>query len=274
MIVVGSVYGLQARRRSLLAALLALWSCLCVGGLCVGGLCVGGLCVGGLARAQEKPEFPERRVPEPLKVYMGRTIAVTMHFTGAEWLVRNEREREERCSMVLANLGVKPGMKVCDMGCGNGFYTLSIAKMVAPLGHVYAVDIQPEMLKFLNDRADDEGVRNFSPILGSELDPRLPSNSIDMILCVDVYHEFSYPEQMLAAMREALSPQGVIVLVEFRAEDPKVPIKPEHKMTKAQILKEMGPNGFKLVKEFDKLPWQHLMFFGKDENYRPRDSTR
>ena len=221
------------------------------------------------AAAQDQPAFPERRIPEPLKVYMGRTIAVTMHYTGAEWLIRNEREREERCSMVLTNLGVKPGMKVCDMGCGNGFYTLQIAQMVGPQGHVYAVDIQPEMLKMLNFRADQEGVANFSPILGSELDPRLPKESVDMILCVDVCHEFSYPEQMLAAMRQALAPDGVIVLVEFRAEDPKVPIKPEHKMTKAQVLKEMKPNGFKLVKEFEKLPWQHMMFFGKDEDFVP-----
>ena len=219
---------------------------------------------------QEQVAFPERRIPEPLKVYLGRTIAVTMHYTGAEWLIRNEREREERCSMVLANLGVKPGMRVCDMGCGNGFYTISIAKMIAPHGHVYAVDIQPEMLKFLNERGDEAGVANFSPILGSELNPRLPKNSIDMILCVDVYHEFSYPEPMLAAMRESLAPEGVIVLVEFRAEDLNVPIKPEHKMTREQVLKEMRPNGFKLVKEFDQLPWQHMMFFGKDEKFQPR----
>jgi SAM-dependent methyltransferase len=121
------------------------------------------------------------------------------------------------------------------------------------------------MLKMLNDRGDREGVRNFTPVLGTGYDPRLPKGKIDLILCVDVYHEFSYPEPMLRAMRESLSPRGMVVLVEYRGEDPQVPIKPEHKMTKAQVLKEMLPNGFKLVRQFDKLPWQHMMWFGRDD---------
>lgn len=210
---------------------------------------------------------PEKRVKQPpaLKEYKGRRIAQTMHYLGAEWLTRDNREQEERCSLMLANLGLKRGMSVCDMGCGNGFHTLQIAKMVGDTGHVYGVDIQPEMLKFLNERADAQQIVNISPVLGTFTDPRLPAGKIDLILCVDVYHEFSHPEQMLAAMRRALSPEGAIVLVEFRAEDPKVPIKPEHKMTKKQILKELPPNGFKLVKEFDQLPWQHMMWFGRDE---------
>jgi ubiquinone/menaquinone biosynthesis C-methylase UbiE len=206
-----------------------------------------------------------RRPPPGLKEYKGRRIAQTMHYTGAEWLTRDNREQEERCSLMLTNLGVKRGMAICDMGCGNGFYTLQLAKMTGDDGHVYAVDIQPEMLRFLNQRADEQGVRNVSPVLGTLSDPRLPKGKIDLILLVDVYHEFSHPEPMLAAMREALSPNGVCALVEFRAEDPNVPIKEEHKMTKEQIMKEWPPNGFKLVKEFDGLPWQHLMFFGKDD---------
>jgi ubiquinone/menaquinone biosynthesis C-methylase UbiE len=137
--------------------------------------------------------------------------------------------------------------------------------MTGDNGHVYAVDVQPEMLKLLNRRADDESVRNVSPILGTLSDPRLPKGKIDLILLVDVYHEFSHPEPMLAAMRDALAPGGLCALVEFRAEDPNVPIKPEHKMTKDQIMKEWPANGFRLVKEFDGLPWQHLMFFGRDE---------
>jgi ubiquinone/menaquinone biosynthesis C-methylase UbiE len=200
---------------------------------------------------------------------MGRTIAQTMHYTGAEWLTRDNREQEERCSLLLANLGVKRGMAICDMGCGNGFYTLQLAKMTGEGGHVYAVDIQPEMLKLLNERADQQMVRNLSPILGTFTDPRLPKAKIDLILLVDVYHEFSEPEPMLAAMREALAPGGLCALVEFRAEDPNVPIKPEHKMTKEQILKEWPASGFKLVKEFDGLPWQHLMFFGRDDGQQP-----
>jgi cyclopropane fatty-acyl-phospholipid synthase-like methyltransferase len=205
------------------------------------------------------------REPQPLKVYKGRRIAQTMHYTGAEWLTRDNREQEERCSLMLANLGVKRGMTICDMGCGNGFYAVQLAKMVGEAGKVYGVDVQPEMLTFLQQRAAAENVTNIETILGTLTDPKLPKGKMDLILLVDVYHEFSNPEQMLAAMRDALSPEGVCALVEFRAEDPNVPIKPEHKMTKAQIMKEWPVNGFKLVKEFEGLPWQHLMFFGRDE---------
>jgi len=208
------------------------------------------------ARAEPPPAITE---------YKGRVIAQTMHYSGAEWLIRDEREREERCSLMLANLGAKRGMTICDMGCGNGFYSLKLAETVGDEGQVLAVDIQPEMLSLLRDRMESEDVGNITPILGSLYDPHLPDASCDMILLVDVYHEFSHPEQMLAAMRQALKPDGVIVLVEFRTEDPKVPIKPEHKMSKKQIMKELPPNGYKLVKEFDGLPWQHMMFFGRDE---------
>jgi ubiquinone/menaquinone biosynthesis C-methylase UbiE len=225
----------------------------------------------GSARAQED-EVPKskatRKLSEPLTEYKGRVIAQTMHYTGAPWLTRDNREQEERCSLMLANLGVKRGLTICDMGCGNGFYTLQLAKLTGEDGHVYGVDIQPEMLKLLNDRADEQGIRNITPVLGTFIDPRLPKGKFDLILCVDVYHEFSYPEQMLAAMREALAPKGLVVLVEFRTEDPNVPIKPEHKMSKAQVMKELRPNGFKLVKEYEKLPWQHMLFFGRDEAWK------
>jgi ubiquinone/menaquinone biosynthesis C-methylase UbiE len=214
------------------------------------------------ALAQDKPADD---VPPPLTEYKGRFIAQTMHYSGAEWLVRNEREREERCSLMLAKLGVTPGMNVCDMGCGNGFYTVKLAKMTGSKGHVYAVDIQQEMLDKLKQRAKVAKVENYTPILGSTVDPKLPKGKIDLILLVDVYHEFSNPEEMLARMRESLAPNGKIVLVEFRAEDPAVPIKPEHKMSKDQINKELTANGFKLAKEFDKLPWQHMMWFEADE---------
>jgi len=220
------------------------------------------------AQEREAPAVRELVQPPALTEYKGRVIAQTMHYAGAPWLVRDNREQEERCSLMLTNLGVKRGMNICDMGCGNGFYTLQLAKMVGDRGHLYAVDIQPEMLKLLNERADKQGVKNFSPILGTFTNPRLPQGKIDLILLVDVYHEFSHPEQMLAAMRDSLAPGGLIALVEYRAEDPEVPIKPEHKMTKAQILKELPANGFKLAKEFDGLPWQHLMFFGKDEEWK------
>ena len=217
------------------------------------------------AWAQEAGAGAARRNQPAAKEYMGRRIAQTMHYSGAEWLTRDNREQEERCSLMLANLGVKQGMTICDMGCGNGFYTLQLAKMTGETGRVYAVDIQPEMLKLLKRRADEQNVRNIAPVLGTFTDPKLPKGKIDLILLVDVYHEFSHPEPMLAAMREALSPTGLCALVEFRAEDPNVPIKPEHKMTKEQILKEWPANGFKLVKEYNELPWQHLMFFARDK---------
>jgi predicted methyltransferase len=200
-------------------------------------------------------------LPPALKEYQGRTIAQTMHYEGAPWLTRENREREEECSTLLKNLGIKPGMTVCDLGCGNGFYTLKLAEMVGPKGKILAVDIQSEMLRLLNERAKEAKVDNVEPLLGTLVDPRLPDGKVELILCVDVYHEFSHPVHMLAALRKSLAPGGRLVLVEFRKEDPKVPIKELHKMSKAQILKELEPNGFKLVEEFDKLPWQHVMFF-------------
>jgi ubiquinone/menaquinone biosynthesis C-methylase UbiE len=127
------------------------------------------------------------------------------------------------------------------------------------------VDIQPEMLSLLSKRARAAGVDNIEPILGTLIDPKLPSESCDLILLVDVYHEFSHPEHMLKAMQQSLKPDGRLVLVEFRLEDPQVPIKLLHKMSKKQILKELPPNGYKLVDEYEKLPWQHVMFFGRDD---------
>lgn len=207
----------------------------------------------------------EAEVPPAFTEYKGREIAQTMHYLGADWLTRESRNREEDCDTMLKALDVKPGDVVCDMGCGNGFYTLKLAQLVGPKGKVIAVDIQREMLGLLDDRAKQEKVANIDTVLGTVVDPKLPDKAVDLVLLVDVYHEFSHPEQMLAAIRKSLKPTGRIALVEFRAEDPNVPIKPLHKMSKEQILKEFPPNGFKLVEEFDKLPWQHLMFFQQDD---------
>jgi ubiquinone/menaquinone biosynthesis C-methylase UbiE len=143
--------------------------------------------------------------------------------------------------------------------------TLELARRVGPEGIVYAVDIQPEMLRMLARHAAEEGLTNIRPILGTVIDPRLPKGEVDMILCVDVYHEFSHPEPMLARMRESLATGGHLVLAEFRAEDPAVPIKPLHKMSKAQIQKELEPAGFRVAREFDRLPWQHLVFLEATE---------
>lgn len=224
----------------------------------------------GLAQDDSRPR--KTRKPRPQSEYMGREIAMTMHYAGAEWLIRNEREREERCSLLLDNLGLKTGMTVCDMGCGNGFYALPIARLLGPRGRVLAVDIQPEMLFLLRERMELEGVRNITPILGSVDDPYLPEKTVDLAILVDVYHEFGFPEEMLAALRKSLKPDGRIVLVEYRAEDDEVPIKPEHKMTKKQVNRELVANGFKLASEFDELPWQHVMFFQVDPDWQPKES--
>ena len=201
-------------------------------------------------------------IPPPAPFHMGREIAQTMHYTGAPWLVRESRQREEDCRMLLEALEVRPGQTICDMGSGNGFYTIELARRVGPEGLVYAVDIQPEMLRLLSRRAAAEGLANIRLILGTAIDPRLPAATIDIVLCVDVYHEFSHPVPMLDRIRESLAPGGRLVLAEFRGEDPAVPIKPLHKMTQAQVRAELEPVGFRLEREFDRLPWQHLLFFG------------
>src|SRR5262245_11853168 len=198
-------------------------------------------------------------------VYQGREIATTMHYLGATWLTRESREREEECSTLLKVLHVEPGQIVCDMGCGNGFYSLKLARLVGEKGRVLAVDIQPEMLTLLKERAAGENIKNIECVLGTEADPKLAADSVDLMLLVDVYHEFSHPAEMLQAVRRSLKPAGRVALVEFRGEDPNVPIKPLHKMTKEQILKEFPPNGFKLIDQFDDLPWQHVMFFQRDD---------
>ena len=164
------------------------------------------------------------KLPDPLEFYKGRRIAPTMSFLGANWLIRSRRQREEDCETLLKELKLKPGMIVCDMGCGNGFYALRMAEMVAPRGKVLAVDIQPQMLRLLQARAAEEKIDNIEPILGTLIDPNLPHGKVDLILCADVYHEFSHPEHMLRAMREALSPNGTVVLAEFREEDPTIAV--------------------------------------------------
>jgi ubiquinone/menaquinone biosynthesis C-methylase UbiE len=213
----------------------------------------------------QRQEAKSSTIPPARQSYQGRRIARTMHYSGARWLTRESRLREEDTATMLQQLGIRPGQTVCDMGCGNGFYALQLAELVGDEGQVLAVDIQVEMLRLLQARAELADVTNIRLIHGSVVDPQLPEGEVDLILCVDVYHEFSHPEQMLTAMRRALSPEGRLVLVEFRTEDPDVPIKPLHKMSKQQILKELLPNGFRLVRQFDQLPWQHMMFFARDD---------
>ncbi|HVX14066.1 MAG TPA: methyltransferase domain-containing protein [Pirellulales bacterium] len=214
------------------------------------------------------------KIPPPLTEYKGRMIAPTMTYHGAPWLIRAERETEEHCRTLIEALKLQPGETVCDMGCGNGFYSLEMANLVGEKGRVLAVDVQPEMLHLLKLRAKNADVTNIKPIQGTLVDPKLPEGEVDLILLVDVYHEFSNPEEMLLAMRKALKPHGRLALVEFRLEDPSVPIKLEHKMSKEQIMKEIPPNGFKLVEEFEKLPWQHVMFFEPAEGEDTEQSAK
>ena len=193
--------------------------------------------------------------------YRGRQIAQTMHWTGAEWLIRDNRENEESVSELLREMRIQPGMTVCDLGAGNGYHSILMATLVEPKGKVLAIDIQPEMLTLLNKRAADAGIDNIETILGSTDNPNLPQGACDLLLMVDVYHEISAPEPMLEHIRESLSKDGLVVLAEYREEDLSVPIRPLHKMSKQQILKEYLPMGFELAREYDGLPWQHLMFF-------------
>ena len=214
---------------------------------------------------KEEPKKEEAKDPPSLDVYKGRHVAQTMHYTGAEWLIRESRERQEECSKLMKNLHIKEGQVICDLGCGNGFYALKFAPLVGDKGKIICEDVQKEMLDMLKKRADQAGIKNLEYVLGGYWDPKLAEDSCDMIFLADVYHEFDHPIEMLEHIRKSLKPTGRLVLVEFRAEDPKVPIKPLHKMSKEQILKEIPINGFKLVEQYDELPWQHVMFFERDD---------
>ncbi len=209
------------------------------------------------------PPRPDERAR---KTYLGRIVAKPMSHLGASWLVRPERDEEERASESFKQLKLTEGMAVCDLGCGNGYWTLPMARDVGPEGRVLAVDIQREMLQKLRERSARLKLNNIELVLGKVDDPNLPAGELDLVLMVDVYHEFSHPESMLWGIRRSLKPTGVVALLEYREEDPEVPIKPLHKMSKTQIIKEYHENGFKLVREYNKLPWQHLMFFARDDS--------
>ena len=196
------------------------------------------------------------------KWYMGRQIAQVMSHFGIDWLEREEREMEENTSQLLKNLAVKPGMVVADIGAGSGYHSALLSKMVGN-GKVYAVDIEPEMIAYLNERIKQEKLSRIVPVLSTEKNVALPENSVDIILLVDVYHEFSFPYEMALSMRSALKPGGKLVLVEFRTEDPTVPIKTIHKMSEKQSVKELKAAGFIFEQNISTLPWQHCMVFTK-----------
>jgi protein-L-isoaspartate O-methyltransferase len=197
------------------------------------------------------------------KWYMGRQIAYVMSHWGIDWLERPERQFEENSALLLKNLNLKSGMQIADIGAGSGYYTSLMSKRIGN-GKVYAVDVEPQMILFLNERIKEEKLSNVTTVLGSETSVRLPASSLDMMLLVDVYHEFSFPYEMGQSMYNALKPDGRLVLVEFRSEDETVPIKTIHKMSVAQSVKELKAVGFKLEKNISNLPWQHCMVFVKD----------
>ena len=196
------------------------------------------------------------------KWYMGREIAYVMGFEGISWLERSEREEEENVSKLIQNMRIKSNDIIADIGAGSGYHTFKIASLTKN-GLVYAVDIQPEMLMAIEKTKESGEIKNIETILGTEKSILLPSNSVDKVLMVDVYHEFNYPAEIIISIKKALKPNGELFLIEYRSEDSSVPIKEIHKMSEKQAIKEMKAAGFRLKKNITNLPWQHCMVFVK-----------
>jgi ubiquinone/menaquinone biosynthesis C-methylase UbiE len=191
----------------------------------------------------------------------GRRFAAVMGYQGADWLDRDERIEEENPDLALRALDIASGSTVADVGAGSGYMSVRLARLVGPTGKVYATDIQPQMLAMLRQRLVRERLANVEPVLGTIDDPRLPPGAIDLILMVDVYHEFQFPQQMLRRMRDSLKPGGRMVLLEYRKEDPSIPILFEHKMSVREARLEVEAEGFVLSKVEEMLPRQHILIF-------------
>jgi precorrin-6B methylase 2 len=220
------------------------------------------------ASSSPGPLYETRAVHDPNgmgKFYMGREIAQVMGPGGIEWLDRPEREEEEQPAKVLEALELHPGQVVADMGAGSGYFTFRMAPRVGKAGKVLAVEIQQAMLDALRARAAQLHATNVQVVEGSESDPHLPANSVDLVLFVDVYHELAYPWEVMTRVREALKPSGRVVFVEYRKEDPSVRIKEVHKMTVAQLEKEMNAVGLVRVRTVETLPLQHIVIFEKQK---------
>ncbi len=196
------------------------------------------------------------------KTYFDREIAHVMGFGGAGWLERDERQEEENTALAISKLPITPASVVADIGAGTGYYTFRIASKV-PQGKVYAVDVQDESIDFMRNKAKELGLKNVEVVKGSAQTPNLPENSVDLAIMVDVYHELEYPYEMLQAIRKSLKSDGKILLLEYRAEDPTIPIKRLHKLSVVQATKELQANGFKLVQRGDFLPIQHFLVYEK-----------
>jgi ubiquinone/menaquinone biosynthesis C-methylase UbiE len=186
-----------------------------------------------------------------------------MSAAGADWLTRPERIQEEDPDRMLVSLDIKKGSVVADIGAGIGYHVWRLADIVGPTGKVIGEDIQPDMIRMMKKNIDDRKLRNVELILGTSSDPKLQANTLDLVLMVDVYHEFSDPVAMMQRIRDALKPNGRVVLVEFRKEDPNVPIQPLHKMSVQDVRGELEPMGFKFQRSLEFLPWQHVIFFTK-----------
>jgi ubiquinone/menaquinone biosynthesis C-methylase UbiE len=193
----------------------------------------------------------------------GRRFAAVMGYQGADWLDRAERVTEEEPDVALEAIGIAQGSTVADVGAGSGYMTVKLARRVGPRGRVYANDIQPEMLARLRTRLAGEKVANVETVLGTVDDPKLPPSALDLILMVDVYHEFSKPQKMLRRMHDALKPGGRLVLLEYRKEDPEIPIRLEHKMSVTEAKLEVEAEGYTLSRVDEVLPRQHILIFGK-----------
>ena len=218
--------------------------------------------ISSTALSQDRYEYRDGDMDGIGKWYMGREIAYVMSHYGISWLERPEREKEERVSLLLKNMDLKPGMAIADIGAGSGYHAVRMAKMVGD-GKVYAVDVEPQMIAYLDKRIKDEHITNIKTVLGKEQTVGLPPSSIDIMLMVDVYHELSFPYEIARSMLDALKPGGKLFLIEYRAEDSSVPIKQVHKMTQKQAVKELKAAGFSFVKNMGNLPWQHCMVFSK-----------
>ena len=197
------------------------------------------------------------------KFYMGREIAHVMGHQAADWLDRPEREEEEKTGLLVEALKLQPGEAVADIGCGTGYLSRQLAKKVGKKGVVYGEDIQQEMLDILQKKMAEDHIANVKPVLGTITDPKLPAESVNTIVMVDVYHEFDHPREMTVAMIRALKHGGRLVFVEYRGEDPAVPIKRLHKMTVAQLKKEMSATELKFSESIETLPRQHVIVFTK-----------
>jgi precorrin-6B methylase 2 len=216
------------------------------------------------AEASSAPSYEWRSVHDPDgtgKFYEGREIAQVMGHQGADWLERPEREAEERPSVLLQSLQIRAGDMIADIGAGSGYLSLPLARLTGPSGRVYAVDIQQEMIDLLSRKLAAQAVTNVAPVLGTLTNAQLAPASIDLAILVDVYHEFSYPFEMMQSICRALKPGGRVVFVEYRGENPEIPIKPVHKMTEAQVRKEMRTQPLTWVQTSSVLPRQHIIIF-------------